>query len=80
MKKTRILLAFAVVLFAAAPGIVPVRAQNIPTPVPVPCTNAAGINCKALPEPSSLSMLATGLIAVGALVLFGRKKFARNKA
>jgi hypothetical protein len=77
MKKTTIALGFAVVLFAAVPGTVSVRAQN--TPTPVPCTSTTAIGCKAVPEPSSLSMLAAGLIAVGALVFFGRKKLVRHE-
>jgi hypothetical protein len=61
--------AVAVLLTMAAVG--PTYSQ----PKPEPCSYR-NPHCKptAMPEPSSIALLATGLLVAGGLVLFGRKR------
>ena len=78
MKKAKIAAAFAVVLFAAIPGAFSVRAQASPNGCLHSNNNAAGC-AVSMPEPSEWALLATGLIAVGALAFFGRKRLANRQ-
>jgi hypothetical protein len=77
VKKRITTLAFALVSFAVVPGTVSVWADASPTGCVSSGGQAAGCASSA-PEPSSLAMLAVGLIAVAALGYFGRKKFANH--
>jgi hypothetical protein len=76
VKKTMIALAFAFLLFVSVPGTVSVWADASTNGCLHSGNQAAGCTATSTPEPSSLAMLATGLIAVGALCFFGRKKLA----
>lgn len=69
-------MAVAVLLTLVAVG--PTYSQRGPyqppqKPTPPPCY---GRNCKptAMPEPSSIALLATGLLVAGGVVLLGRKR------
>lgn len=71
MKKLSLALVLAVAL-VALPKL-PVYAQTN-----VPCPTAVGCRV-SVPEPSTFTQLAVGLLAVGGLALFyRRKRFARN--
>lgn len=73
MKKLAV--AVLLTLVAVGPAYSQREPYHPPKPNPQPCY---GRNCKptAMPEPSSIALLATGLAVVGGLVLFGRKRLA----
>ena len=62
-------LTFAVCIALALIAIAPVHAQS-----PSPCSN-----CKAVPEPSVLLQLGSGLSVLGGLLVLGRRRFLKNK-
>jgi len=76
VKKSIVALALAFVFFVAVPSSVSVWADASPNGCLHSNNQAAGCTSRSVPEPSSLAMLTTSLVAVGALCFFARKKLA----